>query len=57
MQTLIAFAIDIALYAFVHHEIGKLPDVNGHTNTSAGAPFSFYLKLKLNELTRVQRSG
>lgn len=56
MQTLIAFAIDIALYAFVHHEIGKLPDVNGHTNTSAGAPFSF-LKLKLNELTRVQRSG
>jgi hypothetical protein len=35
-QTLIAFAIDIALYAFVHHEIGKLPDVSGNTNTSAG---------------------
>ncbi len=35
-QTLIAFAIDIALYAFVHHEIGKLPDVDGSTRTSAG---------------------
>ncbi|KAJ6476290.1 hypothetical protein C8R45DRAFT_1009497 [Mycena sanguinolenta] len=39
--TLIAFAIDIALYAFVHHEIGKLPDVDGHTNTSAAFWMTF----------------
>jgi len=39
--TLIAFAIDIALYAFVHHEINKLPDVSGHTTTSAAFWMTF----------------
>ncbi|KAJ7147290.1 hypothetical protein C8R46DRAFT_1353487 [Mycena filopes] len=45
--TLIAFAIDIALYAFVHHEIGKLPDVSGHTTTSAGFWMTFVSLLLL----------
>jgi len=31
--TLIAFAIDIALYVFVHHEIGRITDISGHTTT------------------------
>nr|GAT60481.1 predicted protein [Mycena chlorophos] len=39
--TLIAFAIDIALYAFVHHEIGKLPDVSGKTDTSVAFWMTF----------------
>ncbi|KAJ7212995.1 hypothetical protein GGX14DRAFT_619723 [Mycena pura] len=39
--TLIAFAIDIALYAFVHHEIGKLPDVSSTTRTSAAFWMTF----------------
>ncbi|KAF7352118.1 hypothetical protein MVEN_01174800 [Mycena venus] len=34
---LIAFAIDIALYAFVHHEVGKLKNVDG--NVDAGSAF------------------
>jgi hypothetical protein len=33
--TLIAFAIDIALYVFVHHEIGRITNISGHTTTSA----------------------
>ncbi|KAJ7167904.1 hypothetical protein C8R46DRAFT_258490 [Mycena filopes] len=37
LMLLIAFAIDIALYVFVHHEIGKLDDVKG--NVDAGAAF------------------
>ncbi|KAJ7145800.1 hypothetical protein C8R44DRAFT_755912 [Mycena epipterygia] len=41
LLTLIAFAIDIALYAFVHHEVGKLPDVSGHTTTSAAFWMTF----------------
>ncbi|KAJ6614679.1 hypothetical protein B0H10DRAFT_2044334 [Mycena sp. CBHHK59/15] len=41
LLTLIAFAIDIALYAFVHHEIGKLPDVRGKTTTSAAFWMTF----------------
>ncbi|KAJ6526617.1 hypothetical protein DFH09DRAFT_1187600 [Mycena vulgaris] len=41
LLTLIAFAIDIALYAFVHHEIGKLPDVDGRTTTSAAFWMTF----------------
>ncbi|KAF7346904.1 hypothetical protein MVEN_01442700 [Mycena venus] len=36
-QLLIAFAIDIALYVFVHHEIGKLKDVDANVN--AGSAF------------------
>ncbi|KAJ7482221.1 hypothetical protein B0H11DRAFT_2232445 [Mycena galericulata] len=39
--TLIAFAIDIALYGFVHHEVGKLPDVSGRTRTSAAFWMTF----------------
>jgi len=34
---LIAFAIDIALFAFVHHEVGKLHNVDGNVN--AGSAF------------------
>jgi hypothetical protein len=34
--TLIAFAIDIALFAFVHHEAGKVNDVGADTNTAPG---------------------
>ncbi|KAJ7726332.1 hypothetical protein DFH07DRAFT_243516 [Mycena maculata] len=37
LMLLIAFAIDIALYAFVHHEVAKLRDVDGHVN--AGTAF------------------
>ncbi|KAJ6598522.1 hypothetical protein B0H10DRAFT_1888166 [Mycena sp. CBHHK59/15] len=37
LMLLIAFAIDIALYAFVHHEIGKLSNVRGNVN--AGSAF------------------
>jgi uncharacterized membrane protein len=40
-QLLIAFAIDIALYAFVHHEIGKLSNVRGHTTTSSAFWMTF----------------
>ncbi|KAJ7255425.1 hypothetical protein B0H12DRAFT_1233044 [Mycena haematopus] len=47
LLTLIAFAIDIALYAFVHHEIGKLPDVDGHTTTSAAFWMTFVTLLLL----------
>ena len=39
--TLIAFAIDIALYVFVKHQMGKLTGVIEHTNTAPGAPPSF----------------
>jgi len=39
--TLIAFAIDIALFAFVHHEVGKLPDVSSKTSTSAAFWMTF----------------
>ncbi|KAK7055095.1 hypothetical protein R3P38DRAFT_1344321 [Favolaschia claudopus] len=45
--TLIAFAIDIALYGFVHHEIGKLPDVDGRTRTSAAFWMTFVTLLLL----------
>jgi hypothetical protein len=34
--TLIAFAIDIALYAFVKHEMKKLVDVSPNTVTGPG---------------------
>ncbi|KAJ7851515.1 hypothetical protein B0H14DRAFT_2355224 [Mycena olivaceomarginata] len=37
LMLLIAFAIDIALYVFVHHEIGKLKDVDANVN--AGSAF------------------
>jgi hypothetical protein len=36
LQLLIAFAVDIALYAFVHHEVGKLENVRADVNTGAG---------------------
>ncbi|KAJ7336125.1 pali-domain-containing protein [Mycena albidolilacea] len=37
LMLLIAFAIDIALYVFVHHEIGKLKGVDANVN--AGSAF------------------
>jgi len=37
LMLLIAFAIDIALYAFVHHQIGKLKNVDANVN--AGSAF------------------
>ncbi|KAJ7266531.1 hypothetical protein C8J57DRAFT_1328094 [Mycena rebaudengoi] len=37
LMLLIAFAVDIALYAFVHHEVGKLENVRADVN--AGAAF------------------
>ncbi|KAK7042161.1 hypothetical protein R3P38DRAFT_2888863 [Favolaschia claudopus] len=37
LMLLIAFAIDIALFAFVHHQIGKLDHVDGNVN--AGSAF------------------
>ena len=36
--TLIAFAIDIALYVYVKHQMGKLTGVIEHTSTAPGAP-------------------
>lgn len=39
--TLIAFAIDIALFAFVHHEAGKVNDVGADTNTAPGFWLTF----------------
>jgi len=38
---LIAFAVDIALYAFVHHELGNLPNVNEDTKTGPGFWLTF----------------
>lgn len=35
--TLVAFAIDIALYVFVKHEVGKLAGVSANTDTAPGA--------------------
>ncbi|KAJ7246791.1 hypothetical protein B0H12DRAFT_1125826 [Mycena haematopus] len=37
LMLLIAFAIDIALYVFVHHEVGKLKNVDANVN--AGSAF------------------
>jgi len=39
--TLIAFAIDIALFAYVKHQINKLPDVSGSTKTGPGFWLTF----------------
>ncbi len=36
LLTLIAFAVDIALYAFVKHEMGKLNGVSTNTDTAPG---------------------
>ncbi|KAJ7279090.1 hypothetical protein C8J57DRAFT_1175963 [Mycena rebaudengoi] len=41
LLTLIAFAIDIALYASVHHKMGDLPDVSARTRTGAGFWMTF----------------
>jgi hypothetical protein len=41
LLTLIAFAIDIALYALVHHEVGKFPGADGHTTTRAAFWMTF----------------
>jgi hypothetical protein len=35
-MTLIAFSIDIALYAYVNHEMAQLPDVDAGTVTGPG---------------------
>lgn len=37
--TLIAFAIDIALFAFVKHEMNKLTNVDSNTNTAPGQSY------------------
>jgi Na+-translocating ferredoxin:NAD+ oxidoreductase RnfD subunit len=42
-QLLIAFAIDIALYVFVHHEIGKLKDVDANVNAGSGTSIAILL--------------
>ncbi|KAI0632725.1 hypothetical protein C8Q77DRAFT_1158198 [Trametes polyzona] len=39
--TLVAFAIDIALYAFVKHEMGKLDGVSSSTHTGPGFWLTF----------------
>ena len=36
LLTLIAFAVDIALFAFVKHEMGKLDSVDASTDTAPG---------------------
>jgi hypothetical protein len=40
--TLIAFAIDIALYAFVKHEMKKLTNVESNTNTAPGQSYQIH---------------
>lgn len=53
LLTLIAFAVDIALFGIVHHELGELVNVTENTNTAPGkAPlnpkrFVFFLTLCL----------
>lgn len=39
LLTLIAFAIDIALYAYVKHQMKKLDGVIANTNTGPGTYF------------------
>ncbi|EIW56840.1 uncharacterized protein TRAVEDRAFT_151472 [Trametes versicolor FP-101664 SS1] len=39
--TLVAFAIDIALYVFVKHEVGKLAGVSANTDTAPGFWLTF----------------
>jgi len=39
--TLIAFAIDIALFAYLKHQVNKLPNVQGKTTTSPGFWLTF----------------
>jgi hypothetical protein len=34
--TFICFLIEIALFAFVHHEVGEIPGFNGKTDTAPG---------------------
>ena len=36
LLTLIAFAIDIALFVFLRHQVNKLPGVTGKTNPGPG---------------------
>lgn len=36
LLTLIAFAIDIALYAFIKHQMNKIGNVKANTNTAPG---------------------
>ena len=47
--TLIAFAVDIALYAFLKHEVGKLSGVSSNTDTAPGefqsTPLAFFTSL------------
>lgn len=37
LLTLIAFAVDIALFAFVKHKMAQLENVEEHTKTGPGA--------------------
>jgi len=41
LLTLIAFAIDIALYAFLHHEVGEISSLQGSTITAPGFWLTF----------------
>ena len=56
LLTLIAFAIDIALYAFVKSQMGKLTGVIEHTRTGPGASPLVHLLYDFTNLS-VQRSG
>lgn len=44
LLTLIAFAVDIALYAFVHHELSQLIQVTETTRTAPGPRSLLYGK-------------
>ena len=56
LLTLIAFAIDIALYVFVKHEMAKLVGVIEHTHTAPGAS-SPLLYCTRTDLAHCQHSG
>ena len=42
LLTLIAFAVDIALYAYVKHQMGKLAGVESNTDTAPGESLSCF---------------
>ena len=42
LLALIAFAVDIALYAYVKHQMGKLAGVESNTDTAPGESLSCF---------------
>ena len=54
--TFIAFVCDIALYAWVKHQVGKLEGVDSNTDTAPGALMYRSLKMCANALY-LQASG